>query len=130
MQRDTLKKAVDSLSGFAEVTSAWSSAGRARDSTAPSLCCPLPACVRQPSSLDCVWPFPPSAPPGRGLRCIGMTLPPEHLNYVSRGFGRGHAGLDLMAPFGSPIRAAGGGTVVYAGWYFAYGKVVDIRHAD
>ncbi len=35
-----------------------------------------------------------------------------------------------MAPYGSPIRAAAGGTVVYAGWYFAYGNIVDIRHAD
>ena len=67
---------------------------------------------------------------GERSGCIGMTLPPEHLNYISRGFGRGHAGLDLMAPYGSPIRAGGGGTVVYAGWYFAYGKVIDIRHAD
>ncbi len=62
--------------------------------------------------------------------CGDMILPPEHLNYVSRGFGHGHTGVDLMAPFGSPIRAAAGGTVVYAGWYFAYGKIVDIRHAD
>ena len=35
-----------------------------------------------------------------------------------------------MAPYGSPIRAAAGGVVIYAGWYFAYGKIVDIRHAD
>ncbi len=35
-----------------------------------------------------------------------------------------------MAPYGSPIRAAAGGTVVYAGWYYAYGKIVDIQHAD
>jgi murein DD-endopeptidase MepM/ murein hydrolase activator NlpD len=59
-----------------------------------------------------------------------MMMPPEHLNYISRGFGHGHTGIDLMAPFGSPIRAAAGGTVLYAGWYFAYGKIVDIRHAD
>jgi YD repeat-containing protein len=35
-----------------------------------------------------------------------------------------------MAPYGTPVRAAAGGTVVYAGWYFAYGRIVDIRHTD
>jgi|SRR6478736_1071990 murein DD-endopeptidase MepM/ murein hydrolase activator NlpD len=62
--------------------------------------------------------------------CIGMITPPERLNYISRGFSHFHTGIDLMAPYGSPIRAAAGGTVVYAGWYFAYGRIVDIRHAD
>jgi len=59
-----------------------------------------------------------------------MTMPPEQLKYASRGFGGGHTGIDLMAPIGSPIRAAAGGTVIYAGWYFAYGRIVDIRHSD
>ena len=67
---------------------------------------------------------------GAESACHGMTMPPERLNYVSRGFARGHTGLDLMAPYGSPIRAAAGGTVAYVGWYFAYGNIVDIRHAD
>src|SRR5271166_6630722 len=62
--------------------------------------------------------------------CPGMMMPPEHLNCVSRGFGHGHTGVDLMAPYGSPIRAAAAGTVLYAGWYFAYGNIVDIRHTD
>ncbi len=35
-----------------------------------------------------------------------------------------------MAPHGSPIRAAAGGTVVYSGWYYAYGNIVDIQHDD
>lgn len=74
--------------------------------------------------------FPALGAPQRESACSGMTMPPEHLNYASRGFGQGHTGIDLMAPFGSPIRAAAGGTVVYAGWYFAYGNIVDIRHAD
>ncbi len=57
-------------------------------------------------------------------------MPPAELHTISRGFGGGHTGVDLMAPMGSPIRAAAGGTVVYAGWYFAYGRMVDIQHAD
>ena len=62
--------------------------------------------------------------------CGGMGMPAPELKYISRGFGHGHTGLDMMAPQGSPIRAAAGGTVVYAGWYFAYGNIVDIQHAD
>ena len=39
-------------------------------------------------------------------------------------------GIDLMAPYGHADPRRRGGIVVYAGWYFAYGKVIDIRHAD
>jgi murein DD-endopeptidase MepM/ murein hydrolase activator NlpD len=69
------------------------------------------------------------APAAAGF-CGRMIMPPANLNYISRGFSGGHSGVDLMAPLGSPIRAAAGGTVVYAGWYFAYGKIVDIQHDD
>ena len=62
--------------------------------------------------------------------CGEMALPAVELKYMSRGFGGGHTGVDLMAPMGSPIRAAAGGTVVFAGWYFAYGRIVDIQHSD
>jgi len=62
--------------------------------------------------------------------CGNMMMPAESLREVSRGMSRGHAGLDLMAPHGTPIRAAAAGTVIYAGWYYAYGNMVDIRHAD
>ena len=62
--------------------------------------------------------------------CGEMNSPAAALKYISRGFAHGHTGLDMMAPEGSPIRAAAGGTVVYAGWYYAYGNIVDIQHAD
>lgn len=62
--------------------------------------------------------------------CPLMLMPPAQLHEISRGFGHAHTGIDLMAAYGSPIRAAAGGVVIYAGWYFAYGKIVDIRHAD
>ena len=62
--------------------------------------------------------------------CAGMGMPAAELKYVSRGFSGGHSGMDMMAPHGSPIRAAAGGTVVYAGRYFAYGNIVDIQHND
>jgi murein DD-endopeptidase MepM/ murein hydrolase activator NlpD len=74
--------------------------------------------------------YPAFGAPGTDNACPGMIMPPAQLREISRGFGHGHTGIDLMAPYGSPIRAAAGGVVIYAGWYFAYGKIVDIRHAD
>jgi murein DD-endopeptidase MepM/ murein hydrolase activator NlpD len=42
---------------------------------------------------------------------------------------RFHTGLDFPAPHGAPVRAAGRGTVVQAGWDDGgYGNVVVIRH--
>jgi murein DD-endopeptidase MepM/ murein hydrolase activator NlpD len=43
-------------------------------------------------------------------------------------FTRFHAGVDIGAGFGSPIVAAGDGTVVGAGWGGGYGRVVEIAH--
>jgi murein DD-endopeptidase MepM/ murein hydrolase activator NlpD len=74
--------------------------------------------------------FPALGAPREDSACSGMMMPPEHLKYISRGFGGAHTGIDLMADYGTPIHAAAGGTVLFAGWYFAYGKIVDIRHAD
>src|SRR4051794_24538852 len=62
--------------------------------------------------------------------CGAMTIPPSELRQVARGFSGGHTGIDLMAPAGSPARAASGGVIVYAGWYYAYGQMIDIQHAD
>ena len=57
---------------------------------------------------------------------------------VSSGFGtrndplgkskKFHKGLDLTGPAGLPVLAYREGTVVFAGWKGAYGRVVDIDH--
>ncbi|MBE3580134.1 MAG: peptidoglycan DD-metalloendopeptidase family protein [Thermoanaerobacteraceae bacterium] len=39
-----------------------------------------------------------------------------------------HDGLDIGASFGTPVRAAGAGTVVFAGWMGVYGRTVIIDH--
>ncbi|WP_287786428.1 M23 family metallopeptidase [Acidiphilium sp.] len=63
-----------------------------------------------------------------------MVMPAVDIERVSSGFGDRHdgfhPGVDLAAPYGSPVRAALSGRVVYAGWYGEYGKVVDISSRD
>ena len=39
-----------------------------------------------------------------------------------------HRGIDIAAPTGAVIKAAGAGTVVFAGWKSGYGKVVVVDH--
>lgn len=46
------------------------------------------------------------------------------------GYSKMHRGVDFAAPTGTPIMAAGAGTVVKAGWFGAYGKYVQVRHTD
>jgi len=41
-----------------------------------------------------------------------------------------HSGIDFVAKVGTPILAAGNGTVLRAGWDGAYGLTVEIRHAE
>lgn len=72
---------------------------------------------------------------GGGILPSGM---PVRAGYISSGFGvrthpilgtaRGHSGVDLPAPAGSPIRATSDGTVSSAGWRGGYGLAVQIDH--
>lgn len=42
---------------------------------------------------------------------------------------RPHEGIDLGAPYGTPIHAAESGRVIHSGRFGAYGKVVILKHA-
>lgn len=44
------------------------------------------------------------------------------------GYMRFHAGIDFGASYGSTIRAADSGTVIFAGWYGGYGYAIVIDH--
>jgi murein DD-endopeptidase MepM/ murein hydrolase activator NlpD len=43
-------------------------------------------------------------------------------------WGRLHAGIDIAVPSGTPVRAAGSGTVAIAGWMGGYGNYTCIQH--
>jgi murein DD-endopeptidase MepM/ murein hydrolase activator NlpD len=72
-----------------------------------------------------------------GEQSQGMRMPVN--GRVTSGFGsrfhpilgyvRMHAGLDLAASYGSPIKAAADGRVVSSGWSGGYGNLVKIAHA-
>ena len=58
--------------------------------------------------------------------------------FITSGFGRRvdpidegsdyHTGVDISAPYGSPVRAPAEGLVVFCGWQQGYGNCVAITH--
>ena len=46
------------------------------------------------------------------------------------GYTRPHTGVDFAAPIGTPIFAAGNGTIAQAGWSSGYGRRIEIQHAN
>jgi murein DD-endopeptidase MepM/ murein hydrolase activator NlpD len=64
-----------------------------------------------PSAAGFVWPVNGPVVSGFGLR-----------------WGRMHEGIDIGAGYGTPIRAAAPGRVIYAGWMSGYGNLVAIDH--
>lgn len=46
------------------------------------------------------------------------------------GGGASHAGIDIKAPRGAPVRPAAEGTVIEVSWGQDFGRFVRIRHSD
>ncbi|MFZ4677030.1 MAG: M23 family metallopeptidase, partial [Nodosilinea sp.] len=73
------------------------------------------------------------------IRGTGRFVFPANAN-ISSGFGnrvhpilgysRFHAGIDFAASYGSTVRAADSGQVIFAGWYGGYGQTVIIDHGS
>jgi murein DD-endopeptidase MepM/ murein hydrolase activator NlpD len=82
---------------------------------------------------------PPSPGAARGAGGVPAGLPLASARLTS-GFGwrvhplsggwRAHSGVDLAAPYGSPIVATAGGVVGSAGWSGGYGLLVAVSHGD
>jgi murein DD-endopeptidase MepM/ murein hydrolase activator NlpD len=72
---------------------------------------PPPSGGGNPSAAGFIWPVSGPITSGFGWR-----------------WGRMHEGIDISAACGTPIRAAAGGTVIYAGWMGGYGNLTIIDH--
>ncbi len=46
------------------------------------------------------------------------------------GFSRMHKGVDFGVPIGTPVMAAGSGTVAFIGWSNGYGRFLKINHGN
>ncbi len=76
---------------------------------------------------------------GKAMR-TGFLQAPLQFRRISSVFGsrrhpvlqtmRAHKGTDYAAASGTPVRAIGDGTVVYAGRKSGYGNVIDLRHRN
>lgn len=65
------------------------------------------------------WPVPGSITSGYGWRI--------HPIFHTREF---HTGIDIAAPWGTPIQAAAAGTVIFIGWMNGYGMLVILDHGN
>ena len=69
---------------------------------------------------------------GTGQPSAGFIWPCAGV--VASGFGmrwgRMHEGIDIACPYGAPVHAAAGGTVIYAGWMQGYGNLVVLDHGN
>ncbi len=60
---------------------------------------------------------------------LGLRVPLGTGYTVVRGFYPGHTGIDLAAPTGTTVFAAGTGTVIFAGWSnWGYGNSIVLAH--
>ncbi len=78
---------------------------------------------------------------GKGVRGTGSYIwPTPGYSQVTSPFGmrfhpilktrKLHTGVDIGAPYGVNILAADGGTVIFSGWFGAYGQAIIIDHSN
>lgn len=59
-----------------------------------------------------------------------MRSPFGYRRHPILGYSKLHTGVDWADAIGTPIYAAGNGTVIYANWKSGYGKHTEIQHAN
>jgi murein DD-endopeptidase MepM/ murein hydrolase activator NlpD len=107
---------------------------------------PAPAAARQPPAsappTPVAAPAPvvqPAPPPSRSEASTSASSVnvPVRLGYPTagqlvQGFSGGHRGIDIIAPYGSPVFASGNGVVVLAamGYNGGFGNMVEIDHGS
>lgn len=69
---------------------------------------------------------------GGGPVASGFGWPADDHSLSGNPYGPGHLGIDISAPEGSNVYAAGSGVVTMAqgGWNYGYGNVVQIDHGN
>lgn len=69
---------------------------------------------------------------GGGPVATGFGWPADDHTLSGNPYGPSHLGIDISAPEGSNVYAAGGGVVTQAqgGWNYGYGNVVQIDHGN
>lgn len=69
---------------------------------------------------------------GGGYVASGFGWPADDHTLSGNPYGPGHLGIDISAPEGSNVYAAGSGIVTMAqvGWNYGYGNVVQIDHGN
>ena len=82
-----------------------------------------------PSQYNGTLKWPMSGDVTQNFGCTGVIWEPPHGSCPHY-----HNGIDLVASYGTPVRASGDGVVVYIGWNYADGPdpawIVIIAHSD
>jgi murein DD-endopeptidase MepM/ murein hydrolase activator NlpD len=71
-----------------------------------------------------------SLPLGQPLKDYRITSGFGRRSDPVNGLGAVHQGLDMAAPFQSPVFATGPGKVTFAGWRGRYGRMIEIDHGN
>ncbi|MEA4847990.1 MAG: peptidoglycan DD-metalloendopeptidase family protein, partial [Clostridiaceae bacterium] len=67
-------------------------------------------------------------PPKKGTGTFSYPARGSITSRYGMRWGRRHTGIDIAASYGSPVKAADGGEVIFVGYEGGYGKLIKIDH--
>jgi murein DD-endopeptidase MepM/ murein hydrolase activator NlpD len=70
----------------------------------------------------------PQLVPSTGSGVLGWPVSGPVVSGFGMRWGRMHEGIDITCATGTPVHAAGAGTVIWAGWRGGYGNLVVVDH--